>query len=415
MSLEVRELGVVIGNKQILKSVSFSISDGQAILITGPSGSGKTTLLRVISGVIPEVYNAHVIGTIRPPLSERKRNISYVPQEPWFGIATPYVWSEIACFSNVKSYPEIVKYLARYGLGGLSRRTTYTLSAGETQRLAVATATASRKKLLLFDEPTSHLDHDNALRLKEVIKDVLASGSSAIIVDHNIGLWMDLVDEHYTLINGMLTDLSVQLYDDIIRKLMELKPPSNTGSTTLKVSIKRYSYPGSDRYILENIEITLHEGEIAVIMGPSGTGKTTLLKLIATSSRIRKPGIDLWLRGKLSYIPDNPLLYFTAPTLGKELGELGKKWLEKFGLTHRENTPIARLSSGERRRGAIASALARKSNIILVDEPTVGLDPQNKLKVLEAILEATEEGTSFLITTHDDDVLRIANRVIRIG
>ncbi len=411
MNLQLDGVSISFPNNNVIKSVDLFLDEGEAILIAGPSGSGKTTLLRAIAGVIPGVYEGKVDGVIEPELRVRKSSVAYLLQEPWYGIATPYVWSEVATFTDLKKLNEIQEALKEYGLSELLHRTTYTLSAGELQRLAIMVARHSRKKILLMDEPVSHLDPDNSGKVRESVRRFIDEGNSAIIVDHLPYLWDGIVSKAYIIKNGAIREYDGSLYAPYVKKINNMVPPQGGKEEVLKVRIKQYKHPGSQKTILHNVNIALHRGEILTVLGPSGAGKTTLLKIIASAPIIPRKGIDISIRGDLLYIPDNPLLYYTEPTLLKEVKDKGMKYLRLFGLSDSATTPIGRLSTGERRRGALASALVRKSSVILMDEPTIGLDPINKAKVMEALVKVAEEGVGFLIATHDRDLLKISNRV----
>ncbi|HDD25570.1 MAG TPA: ATP-binding cassette domain-containing protein, partial [Acidilobales archaeon] len=103
--LSIRDLRVSFPLRgEVLKGISLSLKEGEAILISGPSGSGKTTLLRVIASIIPDVIKGWVSGAIKPKPRELKAEhaVLYIPQEPWYTVVTPYVWSEIASFTDLK-------------------------------------------------------------------------------------------------------------------------------------------------------------------------------------------------------------------------------------------------------------------------------------------------------------------------
>jgi len=412
--LRLDSVSVSFLRNDVIKSVNLYLEEGEAILIAGPSGSGKTTLLRAIAGIIPEVYEGRLDGVIEPELQVRRSLVAYLLQEPWYGIASPYVWSEVTAFTNLSKLDEIKGALKDYGLSELLRRTTYTLSAGELQRLAVMVACYSQKKILLMDEPVSHLDPENSVKVRESLRKFINEGNSAIIVDHLPDFWDGIVSRAYIIKDGILTEYDEGIYAPYIKKINNMGPPQNIGDEVLNVSIEQYRHPGSRKTILHNVSITLNKGEIATLLGPSGVGKSTLLRTIASASIIPRKNINLFVKGNLLYIPDNPLLYYTEPTLLKELGERGIKLLDLFGLTSSATTPIGKLSTGERRRGALASVLLRKAPVVLMDEPTIGLDPINKAKVMEALVKVAEEGVGFLIATHDRDLLKISNKVYRL-
>ncbi len=415
MRVEVRDLNVVFDGIRILSNLNLTVDEGEAVLVTGPSGSGKTTLLRAILGIVPNIIPGSVRGFIEPEPCMIRSKACYVPQEPWFSVITPYVWSEIMSFTpSQPRLGDVEDMLSAWGMSGYAFRTTYTLSAGELQRLALMVARLSCKEVVLLDEPASHLDSRNAERVVRMVNVLRNSGIAVIIVDHDVKAWMGLVDKAYVLRNGTLDEDITSYYKEFDKLVSELSKPGMQGDTVLEVKVTKYKPPGSRKIVLEDVEFTVRKGEIVLVKGPSGSGKTTLLRLLATSVKEPVPGVKTNITGRLIYVPDNPLLYFTEPTAAKEVGESGIGKLREFSITGREFTPIARLSTGERRRVAVASALVRGASIVVMDEPTVGLDIISKVRVLKAIVKAADDGAAFVIASHDPLVERIANKVVRI-
>ena len=415
MRIEIKNLNVVFNNASILSDLNLIVSNGETVLITGPSGSGKTTLLRVILGIVPNVIPGSVRGIIRPEPHKIVSKAYYVPQEPWFSVITPYVWSEIMSFTPSQLRLEDVEgMLSAWGMSGYAFRTTYTLSAGELQRLALMVARLSRKEVVLLDEPASHLDSRNAEKVVRMVNALRNSGIAVITVDHDVKAWIGLADKAYVLRNGTLDEDITSYCKEFDKLIGELSKPGTQGDIVLEVRVTKYRPPGSSKTVLEDVEFTVRRGEVVLVKGPSGSGKTTLLRLLATSAKEPVPGVRANVNGKLIYVPDNPLLYFTEPTAAKEVGESGIEKLREFGIAGREFTPITRLSTGERRRVAVASALVRGASMVVMDEPTVGLDIISKVRVLKAIVRAAEDGVAFVIASHDPLVERIANKVVPI-
>ncbi len=415
MRVKVKDLNVVFDGASILSNLNLTVCEGEAVLVTGPSGSGKTTLLRTILGIVPNVISGSVRGFIEPEPCIIRSKAYYVPQEPWFSVITPYVWSEIMSFTPSQlGLGDVEDMLSAWGMSGYAFRTTYTLSAGELQRLALMVAMLSRKEVVLLDEPASHLDSRNAEKVVRTVNALRDSGVAVIIVDHDVKAWMGLVDKAYVLRNGTLDEDITSYYKEFDKLVSELSKPRTQGDTALEVRVTKYRPPGSRKIVLEDVEFTVRRGEVVLVKGPSGSGKTTLLRLLATSVKEPVPGIKANVTGRLIYVPDNPLLYFTEPIAAKEVGEGGIEKLREFGITGREFTPITRLSTGERRRVAVASAIVRGASIVVMDEPTVGLDIISKVRVLKAIVKAAEDGAAFVIASHDPLVERIANKVVNI-
>ena len=415
--IESKNINVWINNYHVLKDVSFSINEPDIVLLVGPSGSGKSTLLKTLSGIIPSVIKGTLKGFSNPSLEILKKKTLYVHQEPWFFISTPYVWSEIAGYTSIKSLSNIKEVLEEFGLYQHMDRTTYTLSAGEIQRLAFVIAANSSKELILLDEPTSYLDKRNSETLVRFVSRLSRDyNKTFIIVDHDLTLWSNYVNKVFYLNDGRLSETSRNPFEEVTSYMTrKLSPPkSREDSKSLKIRVDSFKFPDSKEPLLTNINFEVCKGEVVVIKGSSGSGKTTLLKLIANSC-LRNDGKIVNTKGglcKAVLVPDNPLLYLSSPTPAEEVGVSGLKYLEYLGISSKAETPIMKLSSGERRRLAIASALSGGYEYILMDEPTAGLDPLNKLHVIEAIIKAAEIGVGFIIASHDPFVEMIANKVV---
>ncbi len=416
--LEVRNLRVKFDSRYVLRNVSLILKSSTISLLAGPSGSGKTTLLRVLSGIIPNVIKAQVEGHISPRPEElrSKRLITYIPQEPWFSIVTNYVWSEVALFTRLRLLDEIRDLLKKYGIEHLVERPTYNLSSGELQRLNFAIAEANERKFVFLDEPTSHLDSVNAEKVIKGIERLRSLGASILVIDHNLKKWKSLTDTRYYLDNGYIRTLHMDEdpYEYWNKLIESLDKPEVGDKIVCSVYIERFRYPDSNTDIIRNIKFDVREGEIVLIKGPSGSGKSTLLRLIAQKFCNRY--VDIEINAKYLYIPDNPLLYFSGPTPLEELGSRGVKYLELLGLRHIAHTPILRLSTGERRRVAIASALSRGAKLVIIDEPTIGLDPKSKYLILKSMLELSKSNkVAFIIASHDQSIEVISNEVINLG
>ena len=404
--IQTKGLSVSFNGKTVLESLDLTFSEGELVLIYGPSGGGKTTLMRALVGVIPEIIEGNVKGRIEPRPEVIRDRCVYIPQEPWFSVATPYVWSELASFTGLK-FQEVTKVLENFGLGDKINRTTHTLSAGELHRVSIAVAMNSHCDYVFLDEPSSYLDKKNLDVIVEHIKELRDSGKLVVIADHNVDLWKKHSDSIIRIPKNSINDATIRT-DSLLN---ELRRPKSAGAIVGKVHVKTFKYPGQ-KFLLEDVKFEIRRGDVIHIKGPSGSGKTTLLRLIAR--RVNTSKVVIKINGRVCYVPDNPLLYFSEPIPIKEVLN-NAQILKEFNLSHAMNTPMMRTSSGERRRIAIASALVRGYDVILFDEPTVGLDLENKLKVLQAIVNVANQGRAFIIASHDPLVEEIATKVIELG
>ena len=201
---------------------------------------------------------------------------------------------------------------------------------------------------------------------------------------------------------------------------------------------KQYS---ADAVALRDVSLNIARGELAYLAGPSGAGKSTLFKMIAaierpTSGRVLVNGQDIgklghagvpFLRRKLGLVLQDqrlltdrtvlantmlPLLVTGAPR--REAEQRARAALEKVGMLDRAPAMPLELSGGEQQRVAIARAIVNRPQIILADEPTANLDRASADKVLDALRAFNAVGVTCLISTHDEQVLESARRVIHI-
>jgi ABC-type multidrug transport system ATPase subunit len=426
--LEVEELTIEADGIRLLGPISFSADSGDIVLVTGPSGSGKTTLLRALTGSASKVYELKVTGKVRisgitpSNTAELSHILFYVPQEPWYAIAAPYTLYEIL-FSTDLSPSEARRVLDELGIGGKLFESTVWLSAGEAERLLYGEAIASNRKVLLVDEVTSYLDPEHRRVIVKSVSEAAADGKLVVVVDHDVRLWRGIatktlyIERGNAVVYGDPTETPVyaelqklgERLEHLRRKLMKL--PKENVETVVRVENAWFRYPDARDYTIRGVSFEVRRGEIVWIKGVSGKGKTTLLKLLAGIYRASRGRVVRSVKGQL--IPENPLLYLSEPTPREELE--GNIELARFvGLEHRLDTPILKLSSGERRRLALASAYSRSPSLLLVDEPTVGLDPWNAVRVMELLVELAARKAAIVVATHSADLGSIASRIVEI-
>jgi iron complex transport system ATP-binding protein len=201
--------------KPIIKDISFSVEDGQFVGIVGPNGSGKTTLLRAVIGLIKAQHGTIMVSQHRVDHLERKelaRRIAFVPQlmEPVEGFSveelvmlgrTPYM--ERFSFETADDYEAVKWAIEELQIESLKDRPTTELSGGEFQRVAIARALAQEPKILLLDEPTSHLDIRYQVKICKLLRK-LRSHRSIVATFHDLNLASRFCSRLVLLKNGEL-------------------------------------------------------------------------------------------------------------------------------------------------------------------------------------------------------------------
>ncbi|MEH7414605.1 energy-coupling factor transporter ATPase [Neobacillus drentensis] len=210
----------------------------------------------------------------------------------------------------------------------------------------------------------------------------------------------------------------------------KMEPVFSTGEkiplkTRERINVKNISfhYDKKREFILSELELSLKQGEFYALLGGNGSGKSTLLKMIAglikpDNGRVVLDDLPLRkykqdeLASKIGYLPQNPKLFFIQDTVQKELKMTMEQWkitsdkevnelLDKLGIAHVLANHPYDLSGGELQKAALACILIRKPEILLLDEPTKGLDPISKEKLAEILLSLQTAGMTILMSTHD--------------
>jgi len=453
--------------KAVLDGISLSLQEGEFALLFGNTGSGKSTLLKCISGLIPKYYGGRFAGIIY-----KKKPPSLLFQDPENQIVMNKVSREI-------SYPledaeikkeEIEKRLMQsvnvLSIGHLLNRETLTLSSGEKQKVALASILCSGCTLLLMDEPTSMLDPESESDFLHTLEVLKKKGYTILVSTHEPETYAKIADRYFRIENGKLyetklykpnkdeTRCKVKMKYKMKSKMESLKRKDGNKACKCLLELQSVYFSYGDAYVetygeygekeekevLKGVNFKLYEGEIVAILGKNGAGKTTLLRhfnglkkpkkgkvivdgLEATGQTVAK------LSRKVGYLSQNPSDYLFADTVEEEIefslkcAEVPKHdWSRRknelsrdFSLTEILNKYPRDLSAGERERVAFAALLACEPKILALDEPTRGLDNQNKNKLMDILIKQKEKGRGIVFATHDLKFARsIADRFLKL-
>ena len=276
------------GKTEILRSIDIQIHPGELVLLTGPTGSGKSTLAKCLTGFIPRSIDGEYSGTIRIDgedtgdysISKISRLVSLVQQDPDSQSVTLQVADEVAFGpENYEFAPKMIENLINSSLsavGGshLINRITHTLSGGEKQRLAIAAILSNQPKYLILDEPTASLDPKGILALRKILTDFKKKNVGILCIEHNLDTIRPIADRILTISNGTISS-----WDSIASELDPQKPPK-VSETNQLLSLENVSFSYDTIPVLQDVSLSIYEGEVIALMGGNGSGKTTLLSIL---------------------------------------------------------------------------------------------------------------------------------------
>jgi energy-coupling factor transporter ATP-binding protein EcfA2 len=440
----VRDLSFAYGGARsdALGGVSLDLEPGEIVLLVGRSGSGKTTLIRALAGLVPHFHGGRFGGsalvggldTRRTRPSELAGTVATLFQDPEDQVVFDGVAAEVAFgLENAGVPPEwiearVLEALGSVGSAYLVSRKVTELSGGELQRVCLAAILALEPSLLLLDEPTAQLDADAASALlRLVVRLARERGTAVVLSEQRVARSLDVCDRVVVLERGkvVLDAPREQARGWLARErptcLGLTAPPKRArqqGETLCRLDGVAFAYPGGPP-VVENASLELHRREVVALVGPNGSGKSTLAKLAAG---LLEPSLGVAVRSaRTAYLSQDPGRYLVHErcdgevALGAANAAAAAGALEAVGLAGVEARRPRDLSSGERERLALAAVLATDADVLLLDEPTRGVDPDARLR-LAALLQELAARHAIVLVTHDDELVgAVADRVVSLG
>ncbi|WP_277494859.1 ATP-binding cassette domain-containing protein [Aurantimicrobium minutum] len=403
--------------KHVLGDITLSIPTGEITVLTGLTGSGKTAVLESIAGLSQHFHNGHVDGTLSVGDIDRNLTpprhtaglIGYVAQNVRLGFAAATAQEELEFGMRVSGHSltdariRADELIREFSLTDIANQPIELLSAGEATRVAIAASLAVRPRILLLDEPLADLDAASRTSLVTLLATLHNNEQLTIVMAEHHTADLDVLLPRWLCVDsGEVREgqWSPGIVPSPARSL-----PVLGNDQIFRVNNMSLSY--GDRELLNNISLSLHVGEILAITGANGVGKSSLLNELVRSS-----SADDIVR----LVPEDVSSLFISETLGEELSRAdavaGHKNSGLSALTFwsilaaPESSELLEvhprdLSAGTQLALAIAVQLAWKPRVILVDEPTRGLDESARSAMAEVLRCVAETGTAVIFASHD--------------
>ncbi len=435
----------------IFKNLNITINDREKVLLLGPSGSGKSTLLNVLSGIIPR--------SVDIPMKVDEKHIDPFPgvifQDPDTQFCMPKIKEELAfVLENMKVEPNrmdslISKAMQEVNLEANPSKKLSQLSGGMKQKLAIASILLQKTDTLFLDEPTAMLDTSSTYQLWDLLMQHWEN-QTVVIVEHKVDYIWNYVDRVIVMNDkGQITHDSTP--DDILNNHTDVLNeygvwhPNSWDYAPKSLSINHKYEPLLNISNLEILrhrkklfkinDLSINKGELIVLTGANGTGKTTFLETLM--QLIKYEGNIYYKDKRLKKIKDaskhmyfvyqNPELQFIEMSVYDEISinfshqnketaqAKTEEMLKLLRLEHVKAQHPFELSIGQKKRLSVATALSTQSEIILLDEPTFGLDSHNTFELIKLFKQRVADGQTIIMITHENEIInRYATRILNI-
>ena len=460
-----------------LCGISLTVFGGEFITVCGKSGCGKTTLLRLLkTSLAPfgeKSGKIFFMGNSLDEISQREEvgEIGFVLQKPDNQIVTDKVWHELAFGMESLGYPaseiraKVAEMASFFGIQSWFHKKTSELSGGQKQLLNLASVMAMNPSVLILDEPTSQLDPISAQEFLQTLKKINQElGVTVILSEHRLCDAFSVSDRIIVMDKGqiiadctpdavgrILKEKNHDMYEAMpaaVRVFCELasgesapisvrgardwlceyaknhqiepdKIPkdSNTIETEEAVKVKDvwFRYKKEENDVIKGVNLEVKKGEFYAIVGGNGTGKSTLLSLIAGINKQQRGKIQINDQSDVGFLPQNPELLFVKKTVFSDLYDMlsEEKCVEEEKIERIKKIAVLceidkfldrhpyDLSGGEQERAALAKVLLKNPQILLLDEPTKGMDAHLKKTFAKIIKRLKESGVTIIMVSHD--------------
>ncbi|MSR30786.1 MAG: sugar ABC transporter ATP-binding protein [Gemmataceae bacterium] len=466
--LEAQEISKRFQGVQALSQVELKIFPGEVLAIIGENGAGKSTLMKILAGVcFPDSGTVLVDGeqvVFSGPESAMAKGISLIHQE--LNLADNLTVAEnlflgreissggfLGLLNSRAMTTQAKTILQKVGLDISPATKVGSLSPGQKQLVEIARSLSLHGRVLIMDEPTSSLSQKEALRLEEVIRDLAKNGVSIVYISHRLAEVNRVADRVVALRDGKNSGglAKSEIHHDAMVKLMvgrdlkkREKTPSQKISSTPRLQVSRLRL---DIDQTEGISFSVHRGEIVGMAGLVGAGRTELAEALfgirpCSGGRVLLDGVPFAFGDPKASINFGLLLVpedrrnhglILEQSIGQNLSLPNLEKLARCGLvsparerrlaqesidqlrikTPGPNLPAGSLSGGNQQKVVLAKWLAANPKVLILDEPTRGVDVGSKAEIYDLMASLAEQGIAILMISSDmEEILRMSDRVL---
>ncbi|HLR53032.1 MAG TPA: xylose ABC transporter ATP-binding protein [Candidatus Avamphibacillus sp.] len=471
-ALQMKSITKEFPGVKALDHVNFSVKKGEIHALCGENGAGKSTLMKILSGVYPYgSYDGKII------VNGEEVQFNSIKESQDAGIAIIYqelaLVAELTIAENIflgselmsetminwnYLYAEAQKWLSEVGLDIDPQTKLSDLTVGKQQLIEIVKALTKNAQILILDEPTSALTESDTKILLGILKDLQAKGVTCIYISHKLDEIMEISDSVTVLRDGQTisTDPIQDLTEDMIiakmvgRKLTELFPYEKRNIGDELLVVRNYSFvdDSTDKILVQDISFTLRKGEILGFSGLMGAGRTELFFSLFGGYTGRKTGeiimegeeIDIGdsadaIRHGIAYVSEDRKRYGLIPEMeiikNTTLASLDKiktnhildsylelKKVEEISKrvnlkAHSLEAKVTQLSGGNQQKVVLSKWLLTDPKVLILDEPTRGIDVGAKREIFKIIVELAKQGMGIIMISSElPEVLGMSDRIV---
>lgn len=462
MKIEMKDIYKSFGKNDVLKGVNFTLNDGEIHALVGENGAGKSTLMNILSGVLSKDKGEILIDGKEVDISDtnvaKKYGISFIHQEL-------SDWPELTVMDNIFMNNEIkngifldkakmrkkcIELLERFDLDINPKTKVSELSVGQRQMMEIAKANLNKVNVLILDEPTSALTNNEIDKLFKLIKRLRDKNVSMIYISHRMEEIFSLTNKITVMRDGKsVSVMDTNKTDErevvsymVGRDIGDFYPEMDAEISDVKIELKNFNREG----FFKDINIKAKKGEVLGISGLMGAGRTEIMRSVfgldpkdsgevfidGKKIEIKNPADAI--KNKIGFVTENrqeeglildesireniSLLNFDKFSKNSFIDKAKEKNLsdnlvDSFKVkTQSSESKISDLSGGNQQKVVFAKWYAIGPEILILDEPTKGVDVGAKREIYDLIKDLTKKAVSIILISSDlPELISLSNRI----